>query len=293
MAEYSIRDLEQLSGIKAHTLRIWEQRYKLIKPNRSDTNIRNYNNEQMKLLLNVAMLRTHGYKISEIAKYSSKQIENEVTSLTEKQLHFPDQVQQLTTSMLEFNEEKFEQILNVNIEKVGLEQVMIHIIYPFLTKIGILWTTNAIAPAQEHFMTNLIRQKIIVAIENLPKELTQNPKTIVLYLPEGEYHEIGLLFAQYIFKAKKQKVVYLGQSLPKADLTFVCNVHKPNFIFTAITSSPGADKIQSYLNWLSTEFQYTNVLITGYQVVNKNLQIHKNLTIVSSVEELLKISNWL
>ncbi len=224
MSNYSIRDLEQLSGIKAHTLRIWEQRYQLIKPNRSETNIRNYDTTQLKLILNVALLRNHGLKISEIAKCSYEQIESQVAEITEKKLNYPDQIQALTTSMLELNEDKFEEILNANIDKFGFENVMVNIIYPFLSKIGILWITGAIGPAQEHFMSSLIRQKIYVAINGLPKPNENNQKTIILFLPEGEYHDIGLLFANFVFRARGLKVIYLGQSLPINDLSFATDL---------------------------------------------------------------------
>jgi MerR family transcriptional regulator, light-induced transcriptional regulator len=236
MSQYSIRDLELLSGIKAHTLRIWEQRYQLLKPNRSETNIRNYDTEQMKLLLNVVLLLNHGHKISNIAKFSIQQIENKVIDLSDQQLNYPDQIQVLTTAMLELDEPRFEKILEVNIEKFGFENVMNFIIYPFLSKIGSLWITGAVGPAEEHFMSNLIRQKLIVAIDKLPFQPKNNHKTFVLYLPEGEYHEIGLLFANYIFKSHQHKVFYLGQSLPQADLHFVYEKYKPNYIFTCITS---------------------------------------------------------
>jgi MerR family transcriptional regulator, light-induced transcriptional regulator len=291
MSHYSIRDLELLSGIKAHTLRIWEQRYQLLKPNRSETNIRNYDTEQMKLLLNVVLLLNHGHKISNIAKFSTQQIENKVIDLSDQQLNYPDQIQVLTTAMIELDEPRFEKILEVNIEKFGFENVMNFIIYPFLSKIGSLWITGAIGPAEEHFMSNLIRQKLIVAIDKLPLLPKTNHKTFVLYLPEGEYHEIGLLFANYIFKSQSHKVIYLGQSLPQADLLFINEKYKPNYIFTSITSVPGSDKIQNYIDWLCEKFGNTNILITGYQVVNKDLKLGKNTTIISSIEDMQKIVN--
>jgi DNA-binding transcriptional MerR regulator len=285
MSNYSIRDLEQLSGIKAHTLRIWEQRYQIIKPDRSDTNIRNYNSENLKLILNVAVLRDHGYKISKIAKLSNQEIQREVVHLSDQQLNFPDQIQALTTSMLELDEIRFEHILTVNVKKFGFEAVMLNIIYPFLAKIGTLWITGSIGPVQEHFMSSLIRQKLFVAIDGLESTPAPNHKTFVLYLPEGEYHEIGLLFAYYIIKSKKHKVIYLGQSLPKADLEFVCNMHKPDFIFTAITSVPSADFIQKYLDWLSNKFSNINVLITGYQTTSQNLSLAKNIKVINQVKD--------
>ncbi len=292
MISYSIKDLEQITGIKAHTLRIWEQRYQFLQPNRSTTNIRNYDAVQLKLLLNIALLRNHGLKISEIAKYSNTQIQNQVSVISEKKLSYPDQIQALTTSMLDFNEHKFEEILNANIAKFGFENVMIHIIYPFLSKIGILWLTGTVGPAQEHFMVNLIRQKIIVAIDSLPKTLVDNHKKFVLFLPEGEFHEIGLLFSHYIFQAKGHKVVYLGQSLPMADLIFTQKTIKPDFIFTIITTTPSSENVQEYLDLLGDTFTDTSIFVTGSQVANRKIDLKKNITLISKIEELQQIVSW-
>lgn len=288
MTVYSIKDLEQLSGIKAHTLRIWEQRYNFIKPNRTDTNIRNYNVEDLKLILNIALLKDHGLKISKIAQLTEEQIQNEVVKIADLQLGFPDQVQALTTSMLELNEDRFELIINANVNKFGFETTMINIVYPFLTKIGTLWITGLIGPVQEHFMSNLIRQKLVVAIENIDKSFYKpNPKTYVLYLPEGEYHEMGLLFAQYIIRSRGHKVTYLGQSLPKNDVEYVVNLQKPHFVFVAITSFPNADNVQKYLNWMGNRLPHSQILLTGYQVLNQKLNLAKNMTLVKSIEDLI------
>ncbi len=290
MTVYSIKDLEQLSGIKAHTLRIWEQRYNFIKPNRTDTNIRNYNVEDLKLILNIALLKDHGLKISKIAKLSEEQIQKEVVKIADQQLGFPDQVQALTTSMLELDEERFELIINANVDKFGFETTMINIVYPFLIKIGTLWITGSIGPVQEHFMSNLIRQKLIVAIENIDRKHTAiNTKSFVLYLPEGEYHEIGLLFAQYIIRSRGHKITYLGQSLPKGDLEYVVNLQKPDYIFVAITSFPNADNIQKYLTWMSSKIQHTEILLTGYQVMNQPLKLAKNMKVIANIEELISM----
>jgi MerR family transcriptional regulator, light-induced transcriptional regulator len=289
MSNYSINDLELLTGIKAHTIRIWEQRYQLIKPERSLTNIRNYNADDLKLLLNVALLRDHGYKISKIAQFSNQQIHNEVIGISDLKNSYTDQIQVLTTSMLDLDEMRFEKIVNENVKKHGFENVMIHIIYPFLSKIGTLWTTGSLGPVQEHFMSNLIRQKIVRAIDELDKTLKPNYLTFILYLPEGEYHEIGLLFAHYIIKSRQHKVVYLGQSLPQADLEYVCKFHKPQYIFTAITSCPGHETIQNYIDWLGVKFLDLKILVTGYQTMNKDLNLGKNTTKIAKIDDLLAI----
>ena len=199
MSTYSIRDLEQLSGIKAHTLRIWEQRYTILSPDRTDTNIRTYGDEDLKRVLNISLLKDHGYKISEIAKFSTDELNREIIKISDRQLSYPDQIQALTIAMLDLNEDRFEKIISTNILQSGFESTMINIIYPFLSRIGTLWVTGSIGPAQEHFITNLIRQKIIVAIDGQIGTSTSSGKKYVLFLPEGEFHEISLLFAHLYY----------------------------------------------------------------------------------------------
>jgi MerR family transcriptional regulator, light-induced transcriptional regulator len=288
-AGYSITDLEKLSGIKAHTLRIWEQRYNLINPQRSLTKIRKYNTEDLKFILNVAQLKDHGYKISKIAQFTPQQIQEAVMAISDKQMNFPDQIQAFTTAMLEFDENRFEHLLDVNTQKFGFESVMINIIYPFLTRIGTLWVTGSIGPALEHFMTNLLRQKIVVATEKLPKTLKANHKTFVLYLPEGEYHEIGIQFAQYLLKSRQHKVVYFGQSLPKEDAIFIHNTFKPDFLFTSITSSPDSNQVQNYVKWMETNFVNTSIILTGYQVMYNKLDLGENTKIMYNVQDMLSL----
>jgi DNA-binding transcriptional MerR regulator len=292
MSNYSIKDLEQLSGIKAHTLRIWEQRYNIIAPKRTDTNIRTYDDQDLKLVLNISLLKDHGYKISEISRLSVEEMHQEVIKISEQKLTYPDQIHALTIAMLDLDEERFEKIINTNILKFGLENMMIHIIFPFMNRIGTLWITGSIGPAQEHFMTSLIRQKIIVAIDGQLNKLRPGGKKYILYLPEGELHEMGLLFANYIFRSRGNKVIYLGQSLPFNELDFAYKVHTPDFIFSAITSIPGQDEIQQYVYRLSRQFPNAKIYLTGYQVVGQDIDTPENVEIVTNVEQLIDIATY-
>ncbi len=194
MSSYSIKDLEQLSGIKAHTLRIWEQRYNFIIPKRTDTNIRYYDDKDLKLILNVSLLRENGYKISKIADMDQEQIAGAVLEITEKNFSFSDQIHSLVLAMIDLDEERFEKIMSTNILQTGFENTMLSIIFPFLSKIGVLWQTGSITPAQEHFISNLIRQKLIVAIDGCYVPSKEINNKYLLFLPEGELHEISLLF---------------------------------------------------------------------------------------------------
>ncbi len=291
MSNYSIKDLEHLSGIKAHTLRIWEQRYNIINPKRTDTNIRTYDDQDLKLVLNISLLKDHGYKISEIAKLSLDELSKEVISISDKQLNYPDQIHALTIAMIDIDEDRFERIMSTNILQFGFENTMINIIYPFLSRIGTLWLTGSIGPAQEHFITNLIRQKMIVAIDGQVVKSTANSKKYVLYLPEGEMHEMGLLFANYILRARNNKVIYLGQSLPFTELQFVCDLHKPDHIFTAITSVPGQEDVQEYINRMGASFPGIEIYLTGHQVVGQGLETPPNVRIIPNVRQLLELAS--
>jgi len=283
---YSIKDIEQLSGIKAHTLRIWEQRYNFICPKRTDTNIRYYDDDDLKLVLNIALLKDNGLKISRICEMQEEELKLEVKTLMEKKLGFPDQIQGLTLAMLELDEERFDKILSTNILQIGFERTMVNLINPFFQKIGILWQTSAIKPAQEHFISNLIRQKIIVAIDGQITTSSYNKKYI-LYLPQNELHEISLLFSNYIAKSRNNKVIYLGQNVPHNDLVDIYKDHNPDVLLTVLTSSPPLDSVQSYIYKISDSFQNSTVLISGHQVVGQDLDIPSNVVLLNKLQDFI------
>ncbi|MBV6645483.1 MAG: MerR family transcriptional regulator [Cyclobacteriaceae bacterium] len=287
MSTFSIKDLEHLSGIKAHTLRIWEQRYELINPKRTDTNIRYYDDTDLKLILNVALLKENGFKISKIADMSEGEMQREVLKLTETNLRYPEQIHALTIAMVDLDESRFEKIMSTNILKLGFEKTMLNVIYPFLTKIGILWQTGAINPAQEHFISNLVRQKLIVAIDNQFLSLPPNVQKYVMFLPEGELHELSLLFATYLIRSRHNKAIYLGQSLPMIDLEAVCELHKPDYLVCVITSTPGPGQIQQYVNKLAKTFGESQILLTGFQVVGQDLDLPENVILLARMDELI------
>lgn len=298
-ASYSIKDLEHLSGIKAHTLRIWEQRYNLINPKRTGTNIRYYDQNDLKLILNVSLLKDHGHKISNIAKMSLEEMHQEVKKLAEKPSGFADQIYALTLSMIDLDEERFEKIISTNSLKLGFERTMLNIIYPFLSKIGIMWMTDSINPAQEHFISNLIRQKVIVAIDGQfhSAQSMDNAKKYMLFLPQGELHELSLLFASYLIQSRKNRVIYLGQNMPFEDLEAAYQVHKPDYLLTVMTSKPNGFSAQDYVSKLSEAFPETEILLSGSQVIGEDLSIPENITqianphiLVSFIEEQVTVA---
>ena len=275
-----------MSGIKAHTLRIWEQRHNLLSPKRTETNIRYYDDDDLKLILNVALLNDNGFKISKIAVMSQEEIKQNVIQLTERSLTYDDQIHALTICMIEMDEERFDKVLSANIIKIGFEQTMLNIIYPFMSKIGVLWQTGAINPGQEHFISNLIRQKLIVAIDG---QIYKNGgKKFLLFLPEAELHEISLLFAAYIIKLKGHKVIYLGQNTPNEDLLTVYRLHQPDYLMTVITTSPSSENIQEYIDLLSERFNKSQILLTGYQVVGQDLKFPDNVIVMNYIRNIME-----
>ena len=290
MSNYSIKDIEQLSGIKAHTLRIWEQRYDFIKPKRTNTNIRYYDDNDLKLVLNVALLKDNGHKISRICTMCDEDLQNEVRRLMETRLGFPEQIQSLTLAMLKLDEDRFEKILSTNILQIGFERTMLNLIYPFFQKIGILWQTGAIQPAQEHFISNLVRQKIIVAIDGQVADTTDYHNNYLLFLPENEHHELSLLFSAYIIKSRNNKVIYIGQNTPHEDLVTIYNDHNPDFLLTVLTTSPPVNEVQDYVNSISDSFKNSTLLISGHQVVSQDIQLPKNVVPFNKRQDLLEFA---
>ncbi len=289
MGNYSIRDLEVLSGIKAHTLRIWEQRYGIIEPKRTDTNIRLYDDTDLKRILNISLLNQNGYKISKIATMTEQDMSIEVLQLTDKNSKYPDQINALVSCMITLDKELFEKVMSKSILQYGFEKTMIHIIFPFMNKVGMLWLTGAISPSQEHFISHLIRKKIMVALDGQISSKLPSSKTFMLFLPEGEYHELGLLFGSYIIKSRNHKVIYLGQSLLIEHIKDAHSTAKVDYLFSVFTTSMGDFDVSEYLEKLSLTFPDTKILITGYQVVGQDLKVPSNIQIMHKIEDLIDI----
>lgn len=265
--KYSIKDLERLSGIKAHTLRIWEQRYDLLSPERTNTNIRYYNNHDLKKILNVSLLNSHGYKISNIARLSEDNLLKEAYKLLNSYTKESDQIENLMLSLLEWDENKFEQTVQNSILHFGLENTMEKVVFPFLRQLGNMWQAGIVNPAQEHFISNLIRQKIIVEIDKLSGKDNANPKRFVFFLPVNEFHEMGLLYANYLCRKKGHRCLYLGQSLPFEDLLNVNNYVQPDVIVTVVTSCFSEAELTAYIENCKISLKNTELFISGRLIV--------------------------
>jgi MerR family transcriptional regulator, light-induced transcriptional regulator len=282
MGKYSIKELEKLSGIKAHTIRIWEKRHKLIQPSRTDTNIRFYSDDDLKKIINVSLLNNNGIKISRIADMTLDEMNRKVLEISEIRNDSSVYIDQLILAMIDMEEEIFEKILGTIILRHGFEKTITEIIYPFLEKIGILWQAHNITPAHEHFISNLIRQKIIVAIDGLPIP-SKTARKVVLFLPEGEMHELGLLFYSYLTRMFGYRTYYLGQNVPHEDLISVVKTHQPEILITSVTSP--IDPIDQYLQKLTKDFSSLRIFASGMQIARyKGLKVNNIQTFSTALE---------
>ena len=265
MANYTIRDLERLSGIKAHTIRIWEKRYGLIEPQRTNTNIRTYCDDELKKILNISILNRNGIKISKIAELSSDEMSKKVNQITSESSDSEIQLENLTLAMIEMNEHKFEKILSRSIIQMGFEETVIQVLYPFFIRIGVMWQTGSVNVAQEHFISNLVRQKMIVAIDSQIVDETPQSKSFLLFLPESEWHELGLLFFAYLIRKRGHRILYLGQSVPRADLMAVVDSQQFDYLLTSVVASRDDDFLNDYLYPVVKSLTEKHVFISGYQ----------------------------
>lgn len=286
-ARYSIKDLEKLSGIKAHTLRIWEKRYSLFEPDRTETNIRNYSNEDLKRILSISILNKNGIKISKIALMSDAQIAAKVLELNLVKTAYEDLIANLIVGMIDMDEEYFEKMFNAGILRVGFEQTIQKVIFPFFERIGIMWQTGSINPAQEHFVSNIIRQKMIVAIDGLREQSTGHTGTAVLFLPENEMHEMSLLFYNYVLKSRKFKTIYLGQMVPVSDLQRVCEMVKPDFILSVFTNSYEEKDLAALLKSIIKITGRNRFFLSGGAILNYSGSLPPGVRLFRNLEEFL------
>lgn len=236
MKRYSISDIENLIGIKAHTIRAWEVRYNLVPPKRTATNIRYYDEDDLKMLLNIAALNENGYKISRIAKMSKLQLLDLVKQLNSDWGNETVQLLNLADAALRYDENGFSRILSGCIEEMGLIKTMDVVLFPFMKRVGMLWQTGTIDPSQEHFAANLIRDRIIVEIDKIKKPEKKDALRFILFLPEAEMHETGLLFARYLLKKCGHETLYLGAEVPYHDIKKLTKSYKPHYVFIVLTS---------------------------------------------------------
>lgn len=287
MSIYQISDLEQLSGIKAHTIRIWEKRYNLFTPDRSVTNIRYYNDEDAIKLLNTVTLLNAGYKISKIADLSTTEINSIIKGLVENQSNYLVHINVLIEATLTYNKELFEKTFNELQLKLDFYNLVIEIIYPFLVKIGVMWSTSETTPIQEHFASTIIRKKLIFLIEKNTFIKQRNEK-VILFLPENEWHEIGLFFSEYILNQKGIYNYNFGQNVPTDNLIETIKDLKPTHLLLFFISRKSHEQIYDILNPVMNINSNLKILISGSYENLLHISENEQITIINSPDNLIK-----
>jgi len=284
MSTYSMAQVSALTGISPHTMRIWERRYHFLKPNRTETNIRYFSDDELRMLLNISILLRGGIRVSQVDKMSEDEINKAVrTKLWEASDDNQDVIDSLTMSMLRMDEPGFSGLLDRQVSQEGLMNTMTDVIYPFLQQIGILWGTKSVIPSQEHFASNLIRQKIIAAIDALPDPPETAPRILICLLEE-EDHEIGALLAAYIGKELGYRIYYLGQRVPLANLDHVIEIVQPTYFLTMfITIRP--EYVASSIDELSRKLK-TQILVSGAPENFSELTFSKQIRHIQNPAEL-------
>lgn len=265
--QFSIKDLEHFTGIKSHTIRAWEQRYDLLVPKRTATNIRYYSGDDLKKLLNVGYLMEHGGKISKIAQLSNEALIERVRDMQMEQGGLSAVFSQLKLSMLNYDEALFKEVVDEYSKEHGLDRTVLDVFLPFLSQIGVLWLTNTICPAQEHFISHLMRQELHAAVSDAGMPANADHPPIVLYLPEREIHDISLLFIHFLCRAHGMKSIFLGASVPFSDLLTVGDQF-PNAVFVSYcTTHPSSSESAEYIELIEAEFAGTeNQFLLGGKV---------------------------
>ena len=286
MNSFSISELQQFSGIKAHTIRMWEQRYHALKPNRSEGNTRYYDGHQLRRLLNIVSLMNGDHKISDLCTKSDKELfallSDGSKSAVQPYEYF---IALILASALEYDEVQFDKIFSTALLRYGLHQVYLFILYPALERLGLMWANDTLRPAHEHFITSLFRQKILTAIDSLPLSTTVK-ETWLLFLPPNEFHETGLLFANYLIRQSGRRVIYLGSDVPVDSLAEAAKQTSPLFLLTFLVRKNNAEADEELVSHLSKHFRDQKVYVACESSRLREIRKGKNIVALHSVQEL-------
>ena len=288
---FTIKDLENISGVKAHTIRIWEKRYGLLSPERTDTNIRYYSSDNLQKLLNVVLLNINNHKISKIAEMSNEAIIVKAKELAFKVAVDDEAINSFKLSMFQFDKVLFNSTYNKLLNKKTFREIFKDVFIPFLGHIGLLWQTDTLLPAHEHFISNLIAQKIQISIERLEYSVVNSETTYVLFLPENEIHELGLMYLNYELVLRGNSTIYLGQSLPLSNLDYFFESDTKICFITSLTVQPYDDKIVSYfqeINDIIKETEHKLIAVGSKTLKVKEIDFEADISLYPSVVSLLK-----
>lgn len=287
MLGYSIKDLEQLTGVMAHTIRIWEKRYQIVTPKRTNTNIRYYSDEDLKKLINTAFLNKRGYKISKIAQLSNEELKSEIDQLTMPKSDMEAWVESFTVAIIDLDEIKLEELYAQAAKRYTFETIVLTIFYPLLERIGVMWQIEKIMPAHEHIVSHFIRNKIIAATAGLTIPINEKKQSFILFLQENEYHEIGLLFANYLLKLNGVKTIYLGQSVPFSDLLSVSKSYPNANFLSFFTHHNTAIKLSDFAEQFCKHLPKKSLIALGS--IASELKAIKQVSVVNNIDELKKL----
>lgn len=289
--EFSIKDLEILSGVKAHTIRIWEKRYHILDPNRTESNIRVYDTSALQKLLNIAFLNENGYKISRISKLSDKEVTDLVQSTSSSNNYENRALKSFLVAMFNFDQVLFLKTYDELLETRTFTEIFKDVFIPFLNQIGLLWQTSTITPSHEHFVSNLIRQKVYGNIEKLQYEQAfHKDRLFILFLPENEIHDLGILFANYELLSLGYKVIFLGHTIPLENLNTFTNMAKEVHYITYFTTKPEnpSDYIKDFTKEVLQESNQIKLWVLGRKsteidpsLLNKNISVFSNISSLS------------
>ena len=287
VAVYTISDLAKLSGVKAPTLRVWERRYGILQPKRTPANARYYDDEDVRHLLNVALLNRAGMRISRIAELSPRELARRAAEQADVGTENSLQLDALTLSMLEMDEDRFERILDVNEEQLGFEATMMTVILPFLDKLSVLWLTGSVKPVQELFTSGLIRRKLTVAIEALPRPDPAEAPRLLLFLPEGETQEMSLMLLHYLARSRGYRVYYLGRDIGVGDLEDAAPIVRPDLVFAIATETFRGGSIEAYARRARAAVAPATLLLSGYQATSSAIAGLEGVRVLPSMPDTL------
>ncbi|HEX6982558.1 MAG TPA: MerR family transcriptional regulator [Balneolaceae bacterium] len=288
MNNFSISQIAQFSGIKPHTIRIWEKRYNALNPDRSKGNTRYYNGDQLRRLLNIASLMDYDYKVSELCTMSDKRLFDLVGALQKKPAgDEPSEyfISQLIAAGMSYDEAYFEKIFSHSLLRYGMKDTYTKVMYPMLVRLGLMWTSDALPPVHEHFISNIIRQKMLTAIDSLPPAESTSD-TWLLFLPENEFHENGLLLASYLIRSSGKKVIYLGGNVPLQSLSIAVEDINPANLLLFLVRHDLPENIQTYLSELSSRFNKQNIYLSGKHKLINQLNTGEKIHWLKSVDDL-------
>lgn len=292
-ASFSIKDLENICGVKAHTIRIWEKRYHLLTPERTDTNIRTYNMDSLKKLLNVSFLVNCGYKISRISKLTPNEIDDYLKSIVSDQTVVDKTFNNMKLAMLNYSNHLFCETFEEARERFSFNDVFYNIFIPFLNEIGLLWQSNTINSTHEHFVTSLMKQKMWTQINKLQQENNNTGKTYVLFLPEGEINDLSLIFLNNLLLTKGYRTIYLGPNVSTEYLGTLSNLHNDLVFLSYFTVAPHTEEVNSYISNFKKQICIPNnheLWVMGRILKEIAVPVDINVKVIQSFEDFEKLT---